>query len=129
MRRSLLRPFTALFVGIALLLPARPAKALSIGGAVAIGVVVVGVVVIAVVATSYHFLHHPTIKGCVSSGPDGLQLTDEYAQQVFQLGGNSAGIKSGDLVKLKGHKQKHSVFLVDEVTKDYGVCNVTPSKP
>jgi hypothetical protein len=129
MSRLLRRPFIILIACIALLLPAKPARADSFGADIVL--VAVGIVAaIAVVSvTAYALVHHPTIKGCVSTGPNGLQLQDEYAQQVFQLSGNTTGITPGDMMKVKGKKHNHSLFTVEEVKKDYGVCKVAPATP
>lgn len=92
--------------------------------------VTVGAVVGAAVGTSFAVNHeHHVLKGCVSSGPDGLQLTKDSDKKNYSLVGTTAGIKPGEKIKLHGTKQRkpkgstgNQQFLVDRVTKDLGPC-------
>ena len=129
MKLLLRRRLIVLLACFALLLPTKPAKADELSRDVYLGIAGAAVAIVVIVAVAYHFIHKPAIHGCVSSGPNGLQLTDGYAQQVYTLSGNIAGITAGDQVKLKGHKRKHSLFEVDELAKDYGVCKAQPPTP
>jgi hypothetical protein len=69
-----------------------------------------------------------TITGCVKSPENGTtNITDEKDGQVYTLSGDTAGIKPGDRMKLKGKKAKPKgersrVWVATSVTKDFGVC-------
>ena len=78
----------------------------------------------------YHETHtHPSITGCVVSGADGLTLKNEKDKKVYALSGDSAALRAGERVTLKGKKIKDSIgngkpsFQVEKLTKDYGTCN------
>ncbi len=92
----------------------------SIGIVAAVGAVGVGT------AIAVNHAHH-RLQGCVSTGPDGLQLTRDSDKKTFSLVG--ADVKSGQRVKLHGTKKKkgkgnpgNQEFVVDKVTKDLGPC-------
>ena len=91
--------------------------------------VIIGIVAVTVVVTVGIVLlvkHHPALKGCAATGPDGLELTDA-AGQTFTLVGDLAAIKPGDRVRLSGKRQKAtggSPRFVVEGVKDYGPCPV-----
>lgn len=95
--------------------------------------VVVGVVVLVEVNKSHH-----TIKGCVSSGPDGIQVESESDKKVYSLVSSPANVKVGDIVQLRGKKEKlqkgstgNQQFIVAKISKDYGPCKavLAPSSP
>jgi hypothetical protein len=102
-----------------------PSKGEVIGIAVGIGAAIaVGTIVIVEVNKSHH-----TIRGCVTAGPDGIQVHNEGDQRVYALTGITANVKVGDIVKVKGNKnkkQKDSAgdedFMVQKISKDYGPC-------
>lgn len=105
----------------------------EVGAAIAgVAVVIVGAVVLVEVNHSHH-----TLKGCVLSGPTGLELrTDD--QKTYALSGTTANLKAGDQVRLHGSRVKHSkaipgdpAFLVETMKKDYGPCKAlaTPAPP
>ncbi len=78
-----------------------------------------------------HHKHH-TVKGCVSSGANGLQV--ESDDKTYLLTGNTLNIKTDSLLKLHGtklRKPKHSAaaptFEVEKISKDYGPCRVSPN--
>ena len=86
-----------------------------------------GITIGTVVAVNH--AHH-TVKGCVSTGPNGLQL-ESSDKKTYSLVGKTADVKPGDLVKMHGKKEKkhkgntgNQDFLVEKVTKDYGPCKV-----
>ena len=111
---------------LALAAPARaqtgPGKIVSNGTIVGVVVGVAAAVVVVIVA-AVHYSKKRTITGCVSSAGNGLTLTDEKDRQVYTLSGDTAGIKSGDRVKLQGKKEKsNGAWEVKTVAKDYGVC-------
>ena len=98
---------------------------LIIGGIAASGAVI-GVVVYYAVSHANH-----SLKGCASSGSNGLELQSESDQRTFLLKGITADVKPGDRVSLKGKKMKapkgssgSPAFLVEKLTKDYGACGV-----
>src|SRR6266496_1527205 len=102
---SLQNAATAIIVGVA-----------AVGAAIGIGI--------------YYALHHGnSIKGCVVSGPSGLELQNEGDQQTFQLSGITSDVKPGDRMRVSGKKVKRAkgssgnpTFLVDKPGKDYGAC-------
>lgn len=69
-----------------------------------------------------------TITGCVGSGPNGMTITSENDQKVYALTGDTAGIKPGDRMSLRGKKIKSAspdrALLLDtkKVISDFGVC-------
>lgn len=113
-------------------IPARASSSLQtdvngiVGGAIAISAAIVVVAVVLVV-------HHKpaTVKGCVASGRNGLELTDGSDKLTYELAGATSDLKPGEVVKVKG-KKKHgkggapSTFTVKELSKDYGACPATP---
>ena len=102
--------------------------------AAAIGVGVV-VVVGTVVLIHVHHSHH-TVKGCVFSGPNGLQVQDQGDMKTYALAGNTANITVGDLVRFYGTKVKqvkgsagNQPFTVEKISRDYGPCKVNSGQP
>jgi hypothetical protein len=74
---------------------------------------------------------HHTLKGCVSTGLNGLQLEKDSNKRTYTLAGKTADVRAGDIVRLHGTRvKKHKdnpgnpEFLVEKVTKDYGPCKV-----
>jgi hypothetical protein len=87
---------------------------------VAAGLTVVGVLV-------YHQTHkHASITGCVASGVEGLTLQNEKDKKAYALSGDSAALKAGERVTVKGKKVKDSSgktsFQVEKLIKDFGGC-------
>ena len=90
----------------------------------------IGVAAAAVVIVVVLVIHYSTkkraITGCVTSGANGMSITDEKDKQVYSLSGNTANIKPGDRMKLQGKKLKGADktlgWEAKEVTKDFGVC-------
>jgi len=72
----------------------------------------------------YFAVHHGhSLKGCASSGTDGLQLLNEGNQQTYLLAGNVDGIKPGDRIGVSGKKSRPGKkFVVGKLSKDYGPC-------
>jgi hypothetical protein len=94
---------------------------------------IVGVAGVATVGTVLAVNHHGNhnLRGCVSTGPSGLQLETASDKKTYSLVGKTADVKPGDLVKMHGTKEKrhkgntgNQDFLVEKVTKDYGPCKV-----
>jgi|ERR1039457_3037497 hypothetical protein len=99
-----------------------------VGAAVGIGAVIAVAIIVPVeISRSHH-----TIKGCVVTGSNGLQLQTSDAK-TYSLEGDAASIKVGDMIKFHGSKVKKTkdstgdqVFKVESLKKDYGPCSVTP---
>jgi len=118
-------------------MPAR-AQAPSLGPGGNIGGVTTGeivgalaaaaAVVVVVVIVAVHYSKKRTITGCVSSGANGMTLTDEKDKQIYELSSNTEGIKPGDRMKLHGKRvttkgpDKKLVWETKSVEKDFGVC-------
>jgi hypothetical protein len=103
------------------------------GAEVAGVAVAAGVVIGTVVLVHVHNSHH-NIKGCVVSGPGGLEVRSGSGTDAksYKLTGDT-NVKVGDQVKLHGSKIKKDknstedqTFTVEKLTKDYGACKVTP---
>jgi hypothetical protein len=109
-----------------------PSKGEIVGAAIGIGaVIIVGTVVLVHVHNSHH-----TIQGCVTAGPDGIQVHSKGDKKVYTVTGVTAGVKVGDIVKVHGDKQKHQKnsagdeeFVVQKINKDYGPCEVASAAP
>ncbi len=124
------RTSVALIVCLLLALPSFPQSGGSIGpskgeiiGGIAGGAVVLGGIGYLI----YHETHkHPTITGCIASGPDGLSLTGQKDKKVYALSGNLAALKTGEQFAIKGKKRKDStgkrIFQVEQVAGDLGAC-------
>ena len=104
-----------------------PSKGEIVG--ISVGAVAGTALVVGTVVAVNHDRH--ILKGCVSPGPDGLQLTRDSDKKVFSLVGAPADIKPGEKVKLHGTKEKkqkgspgNEQFVVERVTKDFGRCEV-----
>jgi hypothetical protein len=101
----------------------------STGEVVGVGVAVGAVIVVGtVVLVEVHKSHH-TIKGCVTTGPDGLEVQNESDKKTYALTGVPANVKVGDIVKVNGTKEKkqrssagNEDFVVTKMSKDYGPC-------
>jgi hypothetical protein len=90
--------------------------ALGVGGGVA-----------AVTIVAVHHSHH-TVKGCILSGPNGLEV-QENSNTTFELTGVTANVKVGDSYRLHGSKLKKAkhtpgnrTFVVEKIGKDFGPC-------
>ena len=101
------------------------ATAAAVGGGI-----VVGAIILVEVNKSHH-----TVRGCVSTGPNGLVVLNESDNQNYALVGVTANTKVGDRVRLHGAKDKKNknspagrTFVVEKVTKYYGPCTVS-TKP
>lgn len=135
MTRPLRRRLIALLVCLALLFPARPARAAGYGTSIAIAVVALVGITVAVTLVIVHSAHHSqNVTGCAVAGADGMTLQNEGDQQTFLLTGDTVGIKAGDRVKLKGKKKSRDAtgsrhFVVEQFKKDYGVCKALPAAP
>ena len=129
--------WTAVLIIVLSLALASPAKAqnipgssLSTGQAWAIIFGVIGVVVVvAVVVIHMHKSKKRTITGCVVSGPNGMNLTNEKDKRIYALSGATAGITPGDRMTLQGKKTKSNEsggalgWQTERITQDFGVCH------
>ncbi len=110
-----------------------PSGGQVIGAAVGVvAVIAVGTVVLVEVHKSHH-----TVKGCVSTGPSGIEVTTvEDKPKTYMLDGETANVKVGDLVRVHGDKIKKTkdstgdqVFRVQKINKDYGPCPAGKKTP
>ena len=83
----------------------------------------------------YFAVHHGhTLTGCAATSSDGLQLVTDGGGQTYALGGDVAGIKAGDRVRISGKKDKKAgaaarPFEVTKLSKDFGPCKVVHATP
>ena len=78
--------------------------------------------------------HNHSLTGCAVSGANGLQLQSQSDQQIYALVGDTAGITSGERIRVSGKREKKSdgvprQFLVEKLSKTYGSCTVAPAAP
>ena len=92
----------------------------------------VGVAVGVGVGFGVYYATHPTIKGCVSEGPGGLQLKNDKDQKIYSLTGATTDVKAGEVVSLRGKKKSAKgastadFFWVEKVGKSSGTCSSSP---
>jgi hypothetical protein len=98
------------------------------GPIIAAIVVTAAAVVIITVVVIHESTKKRTITGCVSSGANGMTVTDEKDKRTYVLSGNTAGITAGDRMRLHGKKIKSKgpdktlVWEARDVARDFGVC-------
>ena len=99
--------------------------------AAGIAVVAVAAVITTVVIVDVH--EHHTVKGCLISGPNGLQIQETSDNKnIYSLEGASTNLNVGDLVRLHGNrgpkvkKGEVQTFKVTEIKKNYGACPTGP---
>jgi hypothetical protein len=106
----------------------------STGEVIGVGVAAAAVITIGTVVLVHTHNSHHTIKGCVVSGPAGIQIQSGSGadMKTYTLAGDP-NIKVGDLVKVHGDKVKkvknstdNQTFTVEKLNKDYGPCKATP---
>jgi hypothetical protein len=106
----------------------KPIGGVTTGDVIGIIVVAVAVVAVIVIVVVHESTKKRTITGCVSSGPNGMTVTDEKDSQIYALSGNTVGITPGDRMKLQGKKiklkgpDKKLVWEARSVAKDFGAC-------
>jgi hypothetical protein len=123
-----------LIVALSVALPTS-AEAQTGSGKIVSNGTIVGVilgVVAAVVVVAYLVIHESSkkraITGCVTSGENGMRVTDEKDKRSYALSGNTADIKPGDRMTLQGKKIKPKdagkpvVWETKTISKDFGVC-------
>jgi hypothetical protein len=92
-----------------------------------IGVGVAVVVVVAVVVI-HKSSGKRTITGCVSSGENGMSVTDDKDKRLYALSDNTAGTKTGERMTLQVKKIKLKdagktlAWETIKIKKDLGVC-------
>jgi hypothetical protein len=109
----------------------KSSGSLGPSGAEVAGVIVgVGALIGVGVAVEVNHSHH-IVKGCASTGPDGLEL--QTGARTYLLSGATADIKPGDMVRVHGSRVKQSkhstanqTFFVEKLNKDYGPCKSSP---
>lgn len=87
-------------------------------------------VVIGTVALIELFHRKRTIRGCVTEGPDGLQIVDEKTQVKYILRGNEDSVQPDQTAAIRGrkkHKKHQLYFLVKKVRGEYGPCGQSAS--
>lgn len=114
-------------LSVALAAPARAESFDTLGKQVVAGIVVVSVAVgLLITFLILHYKHkESTITGCVMSGANGLNLTDEKDKRLYALSRDEAGVKSGERMTLEGKRKESGktwVFETHGVTKDFGAC-------
>jgi hypothetical protein len=96
----------------------------------AIGGVAAGLVLTTVgITIAIKDQHDHTVRGCVYSDAGGFKLRTNDSK-IYTLEGEPAALKVGDRVKFHGTKAKktkadgtgHQVFVVEQLSKDYGPC-------
>ena len=131
--RSVLAKVAVCALFVAATAPSTAQSSTPIGGvthsdAVWIGVAVAAIGVGVGIGIYYAVHHGHSLSGCAVSASDGLQLQNRGDGQTYTLSGEVAGIKPGDRVRVSGKKAKNTggpqQFVVEKLTKDYGVCTV-----
>jgi hypothetical protein len=94
-----------------------------------IGIVAVSIALVVIVVVVVHESRKKrTVTGCVTSGANGMSVTDEKDKRIYALSGNTADIKPGDRVTLQGKKAKPNganaplAWDINKETKDFGAC-------
>jgi DNA-directed RNA polymerase subunit E'/Rpb7 len=114
-------------------LPVKAQKIVSngqIAGAI-VGLAAAGVVI---GVGTYYLLRKASIKGCVVATQNDIELRNERDQQTYMLMGDTADIKAGDRVRVKGKKKRKDssagrTFLVEKLDRNYGPCKALPATP
>lgn len=113
---------------MALVAPARAETLATAEKQIIVGIVVVSAAVaVGVTLLVLHYKHKKSsITGCVTSGANGMSLTDEKDQRTYALSGDTAAIKPGDRMTLQGKQLKRKdaalVFESQNVGRDFGAC-------
>jgi hypothetical protein len=126
-QKSFGRAVLIVFLCATLSMPARADKLQSDADNIIIGIVVMVVALVVGTAVAIHYSKKRTITGCVSSGANGMTVTDEKDRQTYALSGNTVGITPGDRMRLRGKRVKSKsdktlVWEAGSVAKDFGVC-------
>lgn len=99
------------------------------GGQIAAATAIVGGVVIGTAVLIHVHNEHHQLKGCVVSGPNGLELRTEDGKKTWALDGDVSKVHPGDLVQLHGNRVKRTkdttseeTFQVEKLKKHVGTC-------
>ena len=94
-----------------------------------IGIVAVAAALVVITVVVVHESRKKrAVTDCVTSGDSGMSVTDEKDKRIYALSGNTAAIKPGDRVTLRGKKGKPTGasapldWEVSQETKDFGPC-------
>jgi hypothetical protein len=114
-------------------MPVKADKIVS-NGEIAGAIVGIAAAGVGIGVGAYYLLRKASITGCAVSDQNGLELRNESDRQTYMLIGDTADIKAGDRVRLKGKKKRKDSsaepkFLVDRVAKNYGSCGAVPATP
>jgi hypothetical protein len=116
-------------VGVSILASPAPVKADKIvsNGEIVGGIVGIAVAGVVIGVGTYYLLRKVSITGCATSNQNGLELRNESDRQTYMLIGDTADIKAGDRIRVKGKKKKKdspagAKFLVNKLDKNYGPC-------
>jgi hypothetical protein len=119
----------ALCVALAIPTQAATDSLTNLRNNVIIGIVAVSAALIVITVVIVHESRKKrTVTGCVTSGANGMSVTDEKDKRIYALSGNMADIKQGDRVTLQGKKAKPTganappAWEVSKETKDFGAC-------
>ena len=123
-------------VGVSLFASPAPVKAQKIVSNGEIAGAIVGIAAAGVVigVGTYYLLRKASITGCAVSNQNGLELRNESDRQTYMLMGDTADIKAGDRIRVKGKKKKKDSpaggkFLVEKLARNYGPCRALPATP
>ncbi len=131
---SYLRYQVAIVVaGVSILASPAPVKADKIvsNGEIVGGIVGIAAAGVVIGVGAYYLLRKASITGCAVSNQNGLELRNEKDQQNYMLIGDTADIKTGERVRVKGKKKKRDSsagrkFLVKQLANNYGPCRAAP---
>jgi hypothetical protein len=122
--------------GVSLFASPAPVKAQKIVSNGEIAGAIVGIAAAGVVigVGTYYLLRKASITGCAVSNQNGLELGNESDRQTYMLIGDTADIKAGDRIRVKGKKKRKDSsagrkFFVQELARNYGPCKALPATP
>lgn len=81
----------------------------------------------------YYAVHHShRLTGCAVSGAEGLELKNKGDEQTYVLVGAVSAIKLGERVSVSGKRVKKTPsptpqFLVEQLSRDFGLCPAIPA--
>ncbi|MFZ0199702.1 MAG: hypothetical protein WB523_05045 [Candidatus Sulfotelmatobacter sp.] len=130
-RRLLWRGVLTVALSLALAIPAKADNLDNAARNIVIGIVAVtaAIAVVVTVLVMHESKKKRTITGCVNSTAGGMTITDEKDNQTYAIVGDTASIKPGDKMRLRGRKAKPNgsdktlVWESRQVDKDFGVCH------
>lgn len=136
MKTSLRLRITILLLCVSPLIFPVPAKADSLSNEVVWVASSIAAGALVVIGIGVYFLVRktPSRTGCAALDRNVLELRNEGDQQTYMLIGDTADIKAGDRVRVKGKNRPKDAsgkrsFLVEKLAKDYGPCKVASATP